>query len=282
MKPVGEVEFCAGVAAMSDSGNYGPTRVCAGIVGHADLTLGDRVAPVLEAEIAAGGGRFKGIRFGAAWDDDPVIGNSHVAKGPGVHRSAEFRDGLKRLFALGLSFDAWIFHHQLAEVTELARAFPDGNIVLCHMGGVLGYGRWAGKKDEVFAAWKAAMAELAKCPNVSVKVGGLMMRLAAIDYLNLAGAADLAAAGRRLAALCRHLPRAVRRQPLHGREQLPGRQDGHRLCRPVQRAEAHRCGRVGRREDRAVQRHGEEGLSPASGVLRWGRALHWTASAIKS
>jgi predicted TIM-barrel fold metal-dependent hydrolase len=184
MKPVGEVEFAAGVAAMSDSGIYGPTRVCAGIVGHADLMLGDRAAAVLEAEIAAGGGRFKGIRFGAAWDDDPVIGNSHVAKGPGVHRSSEFRAGLKRLFGLGLSFDAWIFHHQLAEVTELARLFPDGNIVLCHMGGVLGYGRWAGKKDEVFAAWKAAMTELAKCPNVSVKVGGLMMRLGAIDYLN--------------------------------------------------------------------------------------------------
>ena len=184
MKPVGEVEFCAGVAAMSDSGIYGPTRICAGIVGHADLTLGDRVAGVLEAEIAAGGGRFKGIRYGAAWDDDPIIGNSHVAKGPGVHRSSEFRAGLKRLFGLGLSFDAWIFHHQLAEVTELARAFPDGNIVLCHMGGVLGYGRWAGKRDEVFTAWKAAMTELAKCPNVSVKVGGLMMRLGAIDYLN--------------------------------------------------------------------------------------------------
>jgi predicted TIM-barrel fold metal-dependent hydrolase len=186
MKPVGEVEFCAGVAAMSDSGIYGPTRICAGIVGHADLTLGDRVAPVLEAEIAAGGGRFRGVRYGAAWDDDPVIGNSHVAGGPGVHRNPQFREGLKRLFKLGLSFDAWIFFHQVDEVSELARAFPDANIVLCHMGGVLGYGRWAGKKDEIFARWKASMTELAKCPNVSVKVGGLMMRLAAIDYLHLA------------------------------------------------------------------------------------------------
>ncbi len=185
MKPVGEVEFAAGVAAMSDSGIYGPVRVCAGIVGHADLTLGDRVAPVLEAEIAAGGGRFKGIRFGAAWDDDPIIGNSHVAKGSGVHRSAAFRDGLKQLNRLGLSFDAWTFFHQVPEVTELARLYPDANIVLCHMGGVLGYGRWAGKKAEIFAAWKASMTELATCPNVSVKVGGLMMRLAAIDYLHL-------------------------------------------------------------------------------------------------
>jgi L-fuconolactonase len=185
MKPVGEIEFCAGVGAMSDSGRYGPARICAGIVGFADLTLGDRVTAVLEAEIAAGGGRFRGVRHGAAWDDDPIIGNSHVAPGPGLHRGADFRTGLQRLTALGLSFDAWIFHHQVAEVTELARAFPDANIVLCHMGGVLGYGPYTGRKDEVFAAWKSAMVELAKCPNVSVKIGGLMMRLAAIDYLTL-------------------------------------------------------------------------------------------------
>lgn len=208
MRPVGEVEFCAGVAAMSDSGRYGPARVCAGIVGHADLTLGDRVAPVLEAEIAAGGGRFKGIRYGAAWDDDPIIGNSHVAKGPGVHRGAPFRDGLKRLTRLGLSFDAWIFFHQVGEVTELARAFPDANIVLCHMGGVLGYGPYAGRKDEVFAQWRPAMAELAKCPNVSVKIGGLMMRLAAIDYLNLPAppsSQQLADAWRPYASTCLEL-----------------------------------------------------------------------------
>ena len=49
MRPVGEVQFCAGIAAMSDSGLYGASRICAGIVGFADLTLGDRVAGVLEA-----------------------------------------------------------------------------------------------------------------------------------------------------------------------------------------------------------------------------------------
>ena len=77
MKPVGEVEFVAGVAAMSDSGTYGPARICRGIVGFADLALGDRVAAVLEAQIAAGGGRFRGIRYSAGWDADPIIGNSH-------------------------------------------------------------------------------------------------------------------------------------------------------------------------------------------------------------
>ncbi|MGE0723337.1 MAG: amidohydrolase [Alphaproteobacteria bacterium] len=186
MKPVGEVEFAAGVGAMSDSGAYGATRVCAGIVGHADLTLGDRVAPVLEAQIAAGGGRFRGVRFGAAWDADPIIGSSHVAKDPYLHRDGAFRRGVKTLAALGLSFDAWVFHHQMDQMVELARAIPEANIVLCHMGGVLGYGPYAGKSEQIFAAWKAQMAELATCPNVSVKVGGLMMRLANIDYLNRA------------------------------------------------------------------------------------------------
>src|SRR5262249_47558715 len=45
MRPGGETKFVNGVAAMSASGVYGKTRHCAGIVGHADLTLGSRVEP---------------------------------------------------------------------------------------------------------------------------------------------------------------------------------------------------------------------------------------------
>lgn len=185
MKPVGEVEFVTGVAAMSASGRYGPARIGAGIVGFADLTLGDRVAAVLEAEIAAGGGRFRGVRHSAGWDADPVIGNSHGMPGPGLYLSPKFRAGMRRLVALDLSLDAWLFHPQLAEAVDLARAFPTANIVMCHMGGPLGYGPYAGRKDEVFADWKASMKELAACPNVSVKLGGVMMRLAAYDYMKL-------------------------------------------------------------------------------------------------
>lgn len=183
MRPVGEVEFCAGVAAMSESGIYGPTRICAGIVGFADLTLGDRVAKVLEAQIAVGGGRFRGIRHAAGWHTDPVIGNSHTNPGPGLYLRPDFRAGMAQLVRLGLSLDAWLYHTQLADAVDLARAFPSANIVMCHMGGPLGYGPYAGKTDEVFAAWKAGMKELASCPNVSVKVAGVMMRLAVYDYL---------------------------------------------------------------------------------------------------
>jgi L-fuconolactonase len=182
MRPVGEVEFVAGIAAMSDSGQYGPTRIAAGIVGFADLTLGDRVEPVLEAQVRAGGGRFRGVRHSAAWDASEIIGNSRTAKGPRLFAQPDFRAGLARLTALGLSLDAWQFHPQLPDTIDLARAFPAATIIVGHCGGPLGYGPYAGKKDEVFASWKANIAELARCENVSMKLGGMMMRLAAYDY----------------------------------------------------------------------------------------------------
>jgi len=186
LRPVGETEFVTGIAAMSDSGMYGPTRVAQGIVGYADLTLGDRVGAVLDAHVRAGGGRFKGIRHSAAWDADPVIGNSRTASGLGLMAQSNFREGFKRLTAMGLSLDAWVFHPQLADVVDLARAFPNANIISGHCGGPLGYGVYAGKKNEVFTTWKAHIVELAKCQNVSMKLGGMMMRLAAYDYGALA------------------------------------------------------------------------------------------------
>ena len=181
-KPVGETEFVAGVAAMAESGIYGPTRVCAGIVGHANLALGDRVEPVLEALIRAGGGRFRGIRYSTAWDADPIIGNSRGMTGLGGLVRPEVRAGLARLTALSLSLDAWVFHPQLQDIIDVARAFPNTTIVVNHVGGPLGYGPYAGKRDEVFAAWKPKIVDMAKCPNVFMKLGGMMMRLAAYDY----------------------------------------------------------------------------------------------------
>jgi predicted TIM-barrel fold metal-dependent hydrolase len=182
LRPLGQTEFVAGVAAMSESGLYGPARVAAGIVGFADLTLGDAVEPVLEAHIRAGGGRFRGVRHSAAWDASDVIGNSATARGPHLMMQADFRAGLRRLTALGLSLDAWAFHPQLPDVVDLARVFPQANIIVGHVGGPLGYGPYAGKRDEVFKVWKAGVTELAKCPNVTMKLGGMMMRLAAYDY----------------------------------------------------------------------------------------------------
>src|SRR6267143_648684 len=181
LRSVGETEFVAGIAAMSASGMYGPTRVAAGIVGAADLTLGDRVEPVLLAHLRAGGGRFRGVRHSAGWDESPVIGNSRHDMRPRLYQRSDFRAGLKRLTALGLSFDAWLYHPQLGDVVELARTFPATPIVMGHVGGTLGYGPYAGRRDEVFAGWKRSMAELATCPNVVVKLGGMVNRGAGYD-----------------------------------------------------------------------------------------------------
>jgi L-fuconolactonase len=196
LRPVGETESIADITAKSASGLYGPTRVAAGIVGFADLTLGDRVEPVLEALIRAGGGRFRGVRHSAGWDASEVIGNSRTATGPHLLRQPDFGTGLTRLTALGLSFDAWLYHPQIDDVIDLARAFPTTSIIMCHVGGPLGYGPYAGKRDEVFATWKTKIIELATCPNVVMKLGGMINRLAAYDYRALpapVSSAELAA-----------------------------------------------------------------------------------------
>jgi predicted TIM-barrel fold metal-dependent hydrolase len=181
-RPVGEVEFANGVAAMSASGGYGKAAVCAGIVSHVNLLLGDGARPVLEAEIAAGNGRFRGIRHSSAWDADADVAGMYAARPKGLLLDAAFRQGFASLSPLGLSFDAWLFHPQIGELTDLAHAFPDTGIVLDHCGGPVGIGRYANRRDEVFSVWKASIREIAKCPNVTVKLGGLAMRLLGYDF----------------------------------------------------------------------------------------------------
>jgi L-fuconolactonase len=177
MRPVGEIEFANGVAAMSASETYGKTKVCAGIVGYADLTLGAAVEKVLESQIAAGGGRFRGIRFITASHPDQAAWGSAVIRPAGRLLDPRVREAFARLAPLGLSFDAWMYHTQLGELVDLARAFPATPIVLDHVGGAIGLGRYAGRRDEVFAEWSDRIRELAACPNVHIKLGGLGMRM---------------------------------------------------------------------------------------------------------
>jgi predicted TIM-barrel fold metal-dependent hydrolase len=181
-RPVGEVEFANGVAAMSASGGYGPAQICAGIISHTNLLLGDGAKAVLEAEIVAGQGRFRGIRHSSAWDAEAAVASMYATRPKGLLLDATFRKGFVCLAPLGLSFDAWLFHPQLGEFVDLARAFPDTKIVLDHCGGPVGLGRFAGKREETFATWKASIQEAAKCPNVVVKLGGLAMRLRGFDF----------------------------------------------------------------------------------------------------
>ncbi len=174
---VGETEFANGVAAMAASGLYGPTRVCAGIVGHVDLRGGGAVAGVLEDHLRAGGDRFRGVRHLTTWDADASLLNPLSAGPPGLLADSGFRAGFACLAPLGLSYDAWLFHPQVDELTDLARAFPGTTIVLNHCGGILSIGAYAGRRDEVFTLWSTAIRRLAECPNVVIKLGGLGMRI---------------------------------------------------------------------------------------------------------
>jgi predicted TIM-barrel fold metal-dependent hydrolase len=172
MRPAGEVEFVQGLAAASASGIYGPSRAAAAIVGHADLKLGDRVEPVLEALRAASPNRFRGIRHNVTWSPDPALDNRETE---GILASDVFRQGARVLARQGLSLDTMLSFPQLPELADFARAVPDLTIILNHMGGVNRVGIYAQRDDEVLAAWKAGISAVAACPNVVVKLGGMGM-----------------------------------------------------------------------------------------------------------
>jgi len=183
-KPIGEVEFVNGQAAMSASGQYGQTRIATGIVGLAELRLGARVEEVLAKQIAVAGGRFKGIRYVASFDDkEPQIHNGHTNPTATMYRDdARFHEGFAVLGKLGLTFDAWLYHTGIPTLTALARKFPEQPIVLDHCGGPLGLGYWASRRDEVRADWRRDIRELARCENVMIKLGGLGMRVNGFDF----------------------------------------------------------------------------------------------------
>jgi L-fuconolactonase len=182
MRVVGETEFAAGVAAMAASGRYGPVKACAAIVGRADLSLGASVERVLEAHIRAGAGRFRGIRHAGAWDASPAIRPAHTNPPQHLYAGASFREGFAQLARFDLSFEAWQYHTQLPDVIDLASAFPSTPIMLDHVGGPLGIGPYAGRREETFAVWARDIAELARRENVSVKLGGLGMPICGFEF----------------------------------------------------------------------------------------------------
>ncbi len=182
LRPLGETEFLAGAAVASERGGQGCCHVAAAIVGYADLCLGAAVRPVLQAQIRAGGGRFRGVRYSAVWHPDPAARGSLARPAPYVMSDPAFRAGFAELAPLGLSFDAWAYHTQLAELASLARQFPGTTIVVNHVGGVIGIGPYAGRREAVRQEWAVGLRELAACPNVCVKLGGMGMRLLGFDF----------------------------------------------------------------------------------------------------
>jgi len=181
-RPVGETEVVNAVGVLSATGAYGKPRLCDGIVAYADLRS-PQLDGVLDAHVAAGGGRFRGIRHIVAWDDS-VIPTITFVPPPGLLNDPAFLRGLRRLGERGFSFDAWLYHTQLKDLLAAARACPGTPIVIDHIGGPIGGGPFRGRRDEVFQAWAADMKALAACRNVHVKLGGLAMPVNGYDYHN--------------------------------------------------------------------------------------------------
>ena len=182
MRPVGEVAHVNGLAEEAATGAHGPTKIAAAIVGHADLKLGDRVAPVLEAMQTASP-RFRGIRHATGWDASPELRQRDIR---GVMSTAQYRAGARVLAKMGLTLDNSLYHTQLEELAALARAVPELTIVLNHIGGLVRVGPYAGRDDEVLADWRRGIAAVAACPNVVLKLGGVGQKRFGFDWLTRA------------------------------------------------------------------------------------------------
>lgn len=180
-RSAGETEAVAAVAREAARRGM-ETRLCAAIVSFADLTLGDRLEAVLEEHRRVADDRLRGIRHSVSHD-------SHFPDGI-VLRPAprylladpDYREGLKRLIANGLSYEAMLYHQQLPELADMARAMPDLPIMLDHYGTPIGVGPYKGREDERFRDWRRDMARLAQCPNVHVKLGGLGMIITGAEW----------------------------------------------------------------------------------------------------
>jgi L-fuconolactonase len=198
LRPVGEIEFANGMAAMCASGAYGDCRVAAAIVGYADMTTGDHVAETLDRSLAAAPDRFRGIRQIAMSHPDPsVLRFLGHHPPPDLLKSAKFRIAFAELAKRGLTFDAAVMHHQLPEVEALAAAFPDTPIILNHMGLATAVDMDESGRAEVFRHWRDNLRSLARQPNVTCKIGGLgtvywgfgfNLRPGPVDSLELASA----------------------------------------------------------------------------------------------
>jgi L-fuconolactonase len=179
LRPVGEVEFVQGLAAASASGLYGPGRAAAAIIGHANLNLGDRVEPVLDALQAASPNRFRGIRHSASWDPHPEVDNRGFE---GQLASENFRAGARVLARRGLCLENTLYFPQLPELAAFAKAIPDLTIISNHIGGLIRVGPYANRNDEVMANWRRGIAAVAECSNVVMKLGGIGMPRTGFDW----------------------------------------------------------------------------------------------------
>lgn len=178
MRPLGEVEFANGAAAVGASGKYGNCRMCAAIVGYADLRLGSAIGTYLDAALQRAPDRFRGIRQVTLDHPSPSAFRHVMSHRPpaGVLQHPEFRNGMREIAARGLSFDVACYSEQLPDIARLADDFPRTTFALNHTGQVMLLDATDdASRADVLRTWRNGMHDLAKRPNVVCKVSGLGM-----------------------------------------------------------------------------------------------------------
>ena len=198
LAPIGETEKVAAIAARAAADGI-TTRIAEGIVAHADLLLGDGVEAVLDAHEDVAAGALRGIRHSVSRDEHFPDGIVLRPAPAGMLGDRSYRDGLAALARRGLSYDAMLYHAQIPELRAVATARPSLNIVLDHLGCVLGVGHYAARQAETLVEWRRSMAGLAASDNVVVTFGGLSMIICGARWHEGAkppSSSDLAAAWR--------------------------------------------------------------------------------------
>jgi len=177
LRPLGEVEFANGVAAMTATGRYGKCAVGAGIIGHANLTFGSGIGELLDRCMAAAPDRYRGIRHVTLdYPDERPFKFVMTYRPPaGLLNTPGFPLGLAELQKRGLTYDAAVYDPSLPRLTELVDPFPDLTVVLNHIGMPVGVDMTADEKADLFRTWSANLRKIAERPNVVCKVGGLGM-----------------------------------------------------------------------------------------------------------
>ncbi|MCC7275329.1 MAG: amidohydrolase family protein [Alphaproteobacteria bacterium] len=154
--PGAEVDEVAWVQSVADGSGFPHA-----ITGYADLAAPD-VADVLDREMAAG--TLRAVRQQLHWHEKPLY---RFATRPDLMNDPAWRRGLGAVAARGLLFELQVFTSQMADAAALARDFPGVTFVLMHAG------MPEDRSEAGWAAWRAGMAGLARCPNVMVKLSGL-------------------------------------------------------------------------------------------------------------
>jgi L-fuconolactonase len=177
IKPLGEVEFANGMAAMAASGRYGDYKLAAGIVGHADLTYGSAIGELLDRCIQAAPERYRGIRqVTLDYPDERPFQFIMSGRPPaGILENPNFVDGLKELAKRNLSFDAACYDPSLPQLTKIIDQVPDLQVVINNTGNIVMVDMTAAEKEATLQHWRTNMKEIAKRPNVFCKVGGFGM-----------------------------------------------------------------------------------------------------------